>query len=365
MMYQSRRYNPLAFDRFWRPFVRIFQAFAVSHYSIFHKNIHIGHMIYFFTISLIHTRVMLHTLRHIQSVDNINYGGSPIMYYVSLISIIGNFVAHMVSNLEPLVSRKDEEEIYQKLREIDEILATKLNCFTDFNALRRKYIKHTVLYFVLTGLLSFGLSYFSMPKNGIFPYLLNRLVSATVIRVRRCQIAFHINALTNILTNLQHLLKRQQENFRPLSSETDLSVRKNIQHIRDVYSNAWIIKNLMSSCFGWSLISMILEFSVVLINLIYWGYINATKYKSFRKIFRKVLVSFQCIHYFNNFNISEIVSSIFAIIVNFHYFCKISERCQSAVGHKNTENISLYKHFCFQIEYFTGKRSFEITTHFL
>lgn len=225
---------------------------------------------------------------HIQIMDNIKYTGSPIMYYVSLLSIAGNFLTHLMANLEAFFTRSDEEKIYRRLREINEIFAIKLNYTIDYNAIRRKFVRQTVVYFAFSAALSLALSFFSLPRNGsVAQFLLTRIMSVLMIRARRCQIAFHINALTNILWDLQVLLKRQQESYRA----STMSSGENIQHLRDVYSNAWLMKNLISKCFGWSLITLLIEFTTELINFCYWAYINITVYRSTVRIIRKISIN--------------------------------------------------------------------------
>lgn len=206
-MYPSRKvYSPQDFEIFLKQFVRVFQLFFVS---IFNKNFYFCGLIYFIVITLLHICVMFHTLNYIQIMDNIKYKGSLLMYYVSLVSIAGNFITHITANLEAFFAKNDEEKIYKKLRDINEIFATKLNYTMDLDMIQRKYIRNTVGYFVFSAILSFALSFFSLPKDGsIFLFLLCRIMSVAMIRVRRCQIAFHINFLTIILRDLQILLKK-------------------------------------------------------------------------------------------------------------------------------------------------------------
>lgn len=287
-MYRSRRaYNPSDFDGFWKPIVRVFQVFCVSHYSIFNTNIHFYGLIYFIAYTLLHIWVMVHTLSHIQIHDtNVKYTGSPLMGYVGLISISGNFITHICANLEAFFTRNDEKDIYRKLREINEIFGTKLNYVVDYHAIRCKYLRTTVIFFIFSASLSFGLSFFSLLNyDNASLFLSSRVASVIMVRVRRCQIAFHINSLTHILWDLQILLKRQQKEYRG----TNTGSAEKIQYLRDVYSNTWLIKNLISSCFGWSLITLLIEFTTELINFLYWAYINAVVYKSMIKLIRKIL----------------------------------------------------------------------------
>lgn len=149
-----------------------------------------------------------------------------------------------------------------------------------------------MIFFIFSSIMSFSYSFFSLPTNefDMFVYLLNRILSITIIRVRRCQISFHINALSHILLDLQVLLKRQQKNYRPNSSAaTILNSSENIRYLRDIYSNVWLLRNLISNCFGWSFIALLMEFSFDLINSSYWAYMNIKIYESSNMIIRKII----------------------------------------------------------------------------
>lgn len=301
-MYPSQKaYNPRSFQSFWKPFVRVFQVLCVSHYSLFHSNKRIGRFLYFIGASGLHISLMIYILKfgpRVHFIADKNFKESPLMYYVSFMSVIANLVSHTVAHLEPLFTKKQEEEIYQRLNEINEIFATKLNYVTDFDVIRRKFIQKTVSLFVFASVLSFGYSLFYLPSDtfGICYFLLSRIISVLMIRGRRCQIAFHVNTLTNILRDLQLLLKWQQENYRTNSNGFALVWRENIRYIRDIYSNVWLIKNLLSSCFGWSFIALLVEFSFELINSSYWAYVNIKVYKSTHKIIRKQFIQWRFLY---------------------------------------------------------------------
>lgn len=288
-MYSSHRpYNPSAFKLFWKPFIRVFQAICVSHYSIFYRDCHVGRFIYYIVFTTLHTALMCYALihgLHIHIKPNGSQKESPLMYYVNFVSVTGNFVTHTIAHLEPLFTRNQEAEIYQRLNEINEIFALKLNYVIDFVAIKRKYIRRTVVFYIFSAVISFGYSFYSVPEStsGILLFLINRFFSVIIIRSRRCQVAFIINALTNSLTDLQILLKRQQKSYRATSVSSD-----KILYLRDIYSNVWILKNLISDCFGWTLITFLMEFSFDLINSSYWAYISFKVYDSRNKIIRKI-----------------------------------------------------------------------------
>lgn len=350
-MYPSKRaYSPRAFDSFWKPIVRVFQVFGVANPSIFHAKYLCARSVYFVTVSVLHICWMIYTLKYGQHMHSLladSNKKSQLMYYVSLMGLAGNLATHIVAHFEPLFTRKNEQEIYDKLREINDIFATKLNYVIDFNAIRKKFLSHTVVYFIFAGLLSVAYSILSIPDTDTFTmsfYVFTRLMSATIIRARRCLIAFHVNTLTNTLRDLQILLKEQQMNYRTKSSALVDTSSENIRYLRDIYSNVWILKNLISSCFGWSFITFLVEFSFELINSSYWTYLNIKGIKSKKQITSKlhgdtIRNALKIARKTGNknmkrifFSFTETVFYISSIIINFCYICMISERCERAVS---------------------------------
>lgn len=288
----SKTYDPRAFESFWKPFIRVFQAICVSHYSTFHRKQHIGRVVYFVVFSTLHVSLMFYTLingLHIRIRPNSQRKESPLMFYVNFVAVTGNFVSHTIAHLEPLFTRSNEQEIYRRLNEINEIFALKLNYVTNFNVIKRNFVRKTALFYVCAASISFGYSFFSLPTDisSMLLFLLNRIFAVIIIRARRCQAAFIVNSLSHILIDLQVLLKKQQKSYRPHTTNSSSYCSENIRYLRDVYSNVWLIKNLVSNCFGWSMIAFLMEFSFDLINSSYWAYINIKVYESRSKIIRK------------------------------------------------------------------------------
>lgn len=148
-----------------------------------------------------------------------------------------------------------------------------------------------MLFYFCSTAVSFGYSFLALPtaSSDCILFLVNRFIALIVIRARRCYAALIINMQTVILRDLQILLKRQQQNYRPhtTNSMAISNASEKICLLRDIYSNVWLINNLMSGCFGWSLVTFLLEFSFDLINSSYWAYINIKSNESNNKIIRK------------------------------------------------------------------------------
>lgn len=141
-MYPSSSfYNPRTFKSFWKPFVRVFQVLCVSHFSVFYSTNCIGRLIYFFAFSALHITFVIYTLfngLHIQMRPSIHHKYSPLMFYMNFVSVFGNLLTQVVAHLEPLFTRKYEEEIYRKLDKINENFALKLNYVTNFEIVGKK-----------------------------------------------------------------------------------------------------------------------------------------------------------------------------------------------------------------------------------
>lgn len=163
-MYSSNKaFNSRAFDSFWRPFVRFFQALCLSHYSTFRPDPHFGHLAYFITFSFCNVLTTIYTLHIVWTMDKIQYKNSCLMYYVSCASIIVHVIVYSVGHFEAIATKTQESEIYQKYREIDKIFATKLSYVQDFNAVRKHYVWPVFNYWILSGAASISTSIYSNP----------------------------------------------------------------------------------------------------------------------------------------------------------------------------------------------------------
>lgn len=283
-MYPSKKaYDPRAFNSFWRPFIRVFQALCLSHYSIFRSTEHASHLAYFILFSTFDILSTVWAQQSIQLKDITEYKNSLLMYYVSCTTIFAHIVVYSIAHFESFATRNQENAIYQRLREIDEVFATKLNYVRDFDAIRKRYVWPTVRYWIFVATTSLATALFSIPYEiNSITFLSIHSVNVILNRVRRCQISLHINALTNILKDLKILLEREQRNY---CSKSEKSTENN-RHIRHIYSNVWLIVKLMDNCFGWTLIACLIEFSIDLINSSHQAYLNFKLYRSTYHIIR-------------------------------------------------------------------------------
>lgn len=299
-MYPSQKpYQARALESLCKLFLQFFQMLCVSHYSTFHRKHHLIRMVYFIVASALHTGLMFYTLiygLHIQIRPNELYSESTLMFYVNFLSMAGNFVTHTIAHVEAFFTQNQEKEIFRRLNEINEVFATEFNYIADFDAIKRKHMHSTVLFYFCSSAASFGYSLFSLPtaSSDAALFLVNRFLAVIIIRTRRCYAALVINMQAIVLRDLQILLKRQQLNYRPHTTNAHRAsnASQKLLHLRDIYSNIWMVNGLISGCFGWSLVTFLMEFAFDLINSSYWAYINIKSYESSSKVIRKFWMYF-------------------------------------------------------------------------
>lgn len=297
MSRSNGRTVPCDFEAFWRPFIRTFQAFCVSSYLLFRPNIRDNfrqswlYLMYFLSLASLHiSLVILTTSGGLYSENNeteqpMKYKESHLMFYVNSLSIFGSIITHTTIHMEALLGTKHEQQIFEKLRAIDDILATKLNFMVDYKARRAKYMRKVVGTFALTVVLASTSTLATIPnlKTGIEIHFMKpiQIIAIIIIRSRWCYIALLINVIADKLNDLQRLMKKQQQrNVENSSADGCRHARKTIRYFRDIYSNVWIIVNLLSDSCGWSLITFLIEFTFETMNALYWLYINLHLYGS-------------------------------------------------------------------------------------
>lgn len=296
--------NSNGFQDFWKPFTRFFQALCVAHYSIYRQNLRgnrlksVLFLMYFLCISAVHISLVVSTMRKGLRCENeipehrfAKHKESAVMYYVNSFTMIGAFVTHLTSHLEPLLCGKREEDIYKELKSIDQIFTSKLNYVIDYKIRRVKYIKHNVGTFVLASILAISSSFTTLPDMYHDKYFLQPILIFAVIinRGRWCYIAFFLNAIADTLDDLQILLIEQQLQSHKQSIEPSKCnyVRENIKYLREIYTRVCLVVSSTSDCFGFSLITFLLEFTVEIISACYWLYINFSFYGSMDLNIRK------------------------------------------------------------------------------
>lgn len=325
------------FENLWKPFVRVFQIMCISHFKVFRPGIYSNRtkttaLLMYFCFSVgCHVSLLASTLaQSLQSkFGTKNKYNSPLFFYVNSVGVLGNFAYHLTVHFETIFKGNYEVEIYQKLSEINEIFATKLKHNMDLNGLKRNFLHRIIPIFVFAACLSTASAFIPLPQNTMSKQFIQPIliIAMIIIRGRGCQIALIFNALCAILDDLIVLLKRQQQMCRrkPIERTAESGSCENlIIYYRDIYSHIWLIKNLISDCYGWSLIMFVLQFTFDLINASYWIYINSTGSGSANLTYR-------------------MCTNIAATLLSFHFYLFFSFRYNS-IHFSNHYRVLVFQH---------------------
>lgn len=281
------------FEAFWKPFTIAFQILCVANYFIFRSsNFRRNHLqfiafsVYFIAFSILHIATVVSSstkaLKPTPENSYFKHKESQLMHYVNVLAIIGSFVIHLMSHIETLFNGKHEQEIYEKLQAIDKTFATHLNHKTDYKTRRKKYIRQTILVFIFAIFLAAASAFTPLHELNDDKFFMQpiMIIPLLIIRARWCYIALFLRATADTLNDLQMLLKQQQiQSFHHSTDQRKHSDdRENIRFFREIYSDVWFIITLISDCFGWYLISFLIEFTFEMINASYWVYINQKFY---------------------------------------------------------------------------------------
>lgn len=282
------------FDHFWKPFIRVFQVFCVSNYKVFQPNLRKQYwrsvilLVCFLLLSTINISIVSIVTKHglqsepkLQKNFPMKHKESALMYYVNSLNVLGNFAVHLTIHVEALLAGKKEEEIFQKLKIINNIFATKLKHMTDFRMRRVKYLRRIVSAFIVSMIISVASSFATLPSFHHDKYFMQPILilAITINRARWCYVAIMLFSLADTLNDLCVLLKKQQMlNYEQIIENG--CERDNIRYFRDIYSNIWLVISLLSDCFGWTFITFVVSFTFQTINGAYWIYINLSVYSS-------------------------------------------------------------------------------------
>lgn len=98
------------FEAFWRPFTRTFQAFCISHYSVFRPHLRNNRLkslpfqIYFIGFAAAHLVLAILNNEKGHRSDSkssiTKFKDSPLMYYVNALDVIVSVATHIIIHLE-------------------------------------------------------------------------------------------------------------------------------------------------------------------------------------------------------------------------------------------------------------------------
>lgn len=274
----------LDFFHFWKPFLTVFQSVGISHYSLMRpalKNQHLKrnllrlHAVLIFLIQILICVYFLKWKLHAKVLTLQKFLVSPIFEVVNYGTRFSLVLSYLVIPFETFFKRHTEQTILDTFQRIDDVFKKNLKYPIDYAAHRRRQLKRMWTSFVglailvtanVSLMLSFHSEYFTqLPFNFIF----------IMSRMRIFQIAFYINELVDLLNDLKMSMRRQQ-----LRMKYNSAGWKDIQYARKVYSNIWLLKTLIGECFGYSMILLVSDFIVKMLNGAYWFYLASESMKS-------------------------------------------------------------------------------------
>lgn len=276
--------SELDFIHFWKPFVRFFQFFCLSHYGIFRPGLKDQR----FKLTLLRIFLIVHVsilvasayfffrIKVSFSLGMDKYNVSPIFSYVDIGTRFIQTAFFLFIPIEMFCMRRTELKIFETLQCIDDILR-KLNHYIDYGIHRRRQWRETLLFF--TGMALVVISSLCAILTAInletILSILNFFHIFIVTRLRVFQFGFFINALCNLLGELKILMLRQQHRIKYNSASW-----KDIQCARKIYSRVWLLKTLIGDYFGYSMILFVVDSAWQLINSAYWIYLNSDSIES-------------------------------------------------------------------------------------
>lgn len=277
--------HELDFTHFWNPFVRFFQFLCISHYGILrpeleNRRIKLALHRIFFTLNVLIQLFSVYLFFQfgikMRMRTMARYNRSPVFMYVSVATKLVEIMFFSVIPFETFYNRHNEQMFFETLRDIDDIFR-KLQHFIDYGMHRRRQIRKTWLFFLV--IIMFMAA--DLPVNILvikpdtFAALIVVFYIFVITRLRVFQVVFYINALCDLLEDLKMLLRRQQHRIKYNSAHwTD------IQSVRKIYTKIWLLKTLISDCFGYSMILFVFDSAVKIINCAYWIYLNLEPSKS-------------------------------------------------------------------------------------
>lgn len=272
----------LDFIHFWKPYVRFFQFLCISHHGIFRPDLKDQRIklisLRIFSIVNVSIQIVVSayffvcmgTERKLRVVDKFNV--SPLFIYVNVGTRFCQLLSFLVIPVEMFFHSHVEHKIFETLQSIDDIFQ-KMNFSIDYGIHRRQQMRKTWLLFTvitIAMIFAYVVNFAIDTLLDLFGILLYSYIFI-VWRMRVFQILFFINAVFDLLgePELKVVMRRQQHRLKYNSAHW-----KDIQYARKIYSKIWFLKTLISDCFGYSMVLIIVDSAVKIINTGYWFYMD-------------------------------------------------------------------------------------------
>lgn len=252
--------------RFWAPVLILFQIFALVPCKL--KTSPILLIIYNIFLPLVLLLVITYTwLVQIPSIVVFN------LYAVMDITLIVAIqLTHMITIFEVHISGSVESEILNNIHRIFEMITEQINYPIDVAVLRRSCARKCWTVFgVGAGFMLFGSSLYF---NVFWEYWGPTYYSWHVMNVRKIQVYFYVDLLTELLIYLRTVLKSIND------VETPCGRLMTILRSQRIYMEIQKTSSMISRVFAWSLIAILLQCVIELMNNMYWLIINIYYTKS-------------------------------------------------------------------------------------
>lgn len=275
---------------FWAPVVSLFQLYALTPLTKPTMLI----LCYNILVSISLGLVISYTwLVQIPSTDEFNLNA---VMDIALIVVIQ--LSHVVVISEIYIRGSIQSEVLPSINRIFRFFDEQLNSPINLIMLRRFCVRKCwSLYAIVAVLMLFGASlYFDV----FWEYWGPSYFSWQLMAIRKIQICFYVDLLTEILKGLRTVLTT----LRDLESHHHYRLLI-ILRIKRVYAEIQKTSAVVSHVFAWSLIFILLENIVDLLNNIYWLIINVYYTKSGIHVASEYILSRKCCfvgpYYFNLF----------------------------------------------------------------
>lgn len=187
---------------------------------------------------------------------------------------VGILLTHLMNTLQAFTSRIEQSEIYQKLDEIDLLLANKLLIKVDYESLKRRlFYKYSLIWCTL--LLIHITSIVSVSINQLFfKYYVHLILPVVVIRFRCIQNMFYVDLIKEKLhlmnEKLNDIINRKPDKMafvlfadklqifdKKGSVREYTSLYEQIMTLKQIYGKIFDVCNLINDVFGWSLLFIV------------------------------------------------------------------------------------------------------------
>lgn len=186
----------------------------------------------------------------------------PFMVLVNWITLAGCFIHQITILIEAFLNGKNERKLHKTLLEIQIIFQKELNYPIDVDAMHKKFHRNLIPFFIVLACWRFGEIAHSIVNHNKYVFVVVRIFNIIVECSRHLYIAVVLIILGDISNHLDVSL-----------SKTKDKLNDRIRYYRQIYSKMGILMDLISDCFGWTLLALLMRSAFDLINLVYYTYI--------------------------------------------------------------------------------------------